>query len=462
MHEERERISREIHDTLAQGFTSVVALSRAAQAALARGDVAAARERLALIEHTASDNLDEARLIVAELTPGHLQSRTLGEALERLGAAVTSETGMRADVRVAGEPGAARRVGRGRHPAHRPGGAVQRAAPRVAPPGSTSPWPTTTPTRWCSTVRDDGLGFDLDGARSGFGLDGVQARAAEVGGAVRGAQRAGHRHDAAAGGAAVIRLLVVDDHPVVRAGMVAVLGEESDFEVVGEAANGAEALGLVPRLRPDVVLMDLRMPVMDGAEATARITAEPDAPHVLVLTTYDTDADIVRAVEAGARGYLLKDAPTGVLADAIRRAARGETVLAPPVAARLADRLRAPARPELTARELEVLGLVARGLSNADIGRELFIGEATVKTHLIRAFAKLGVTDRTAAVTAAYGSGLHRAAPPLTRRECRRGAGGRPALARRRAVGPVPGPRRRPRRPPRRGPGLAERCLRYS
>jgi DNA-binding NarL/FixJ family response regulator len=204
----------------------------------------------------------------------------------------------------------------------------------------------------------------------------------------------------------VIRLLVVDDHPVVRAGMVAMLGEESDFEVVGEAANGAEALGLVPRLRPDVVLMDLRMPVMDGAEATARISAEPDAPQVLVLTTYDTDADIIRAVEAGARGYLLKDAPTGVLADAIRRAARGETVLAQPVAARLADRLRAPARPELTARELEVLALVARGLSNADIGRELFIGEATVKTHLIRAFAKLGVADRTAAVTAAYASGL--------------------------------------------------------
>jgi DNA-binding NarL/FixJ family response regulator len=204
----------------------------------------------------------------------------------------------------------------------------------------------------------------------------------------------------------VIRLLVVDDHPVVRAGMVAVLGEEDDFEVVGEAANGAEALGLVPRLRPDVVLMDLRMPVMDGAEATARITAQPDPPQVLVLTTYDTDADIVRAVEAGARGYLLKDAPTDVLADAIRRAARGETVLAPPVAARLADRLRAPARPELTGREVEVLALVARGLSNADIGKELFIGEATVKTHLIRAFAKLGVTDRTAAVTAAYASGV--------------------------------------------------------
>ena len=204
----------------------------------------------------------------------------------------------------------------------------------------------------------------------------------------------------------MIRLLVVDDHPVVRAGMVAVLSEETDFEVVGEAANGAEALALVPRLMPDVVLMDLRMPVMDGADATSRIVAQSDAPQVLVLTTYDTDADIVRAVGAGARGYLLKDAPTAVLADAIRRAVRGETVLAPPVAARLADRLRAPSRPELTARELDVLRLVAIGLSNGDIGRELFIGEATVKTHLIRVFAKLEVTDRTAAVTAAYAQGL--------------------------------------------------------
>jgi DNA-binding NarL/FixJ family response regulator len=204
----------------------------------------------------------------------------------------------------------------------------------------------------------------------------------------------------------VIRLLVVDDHPVVRAGMVAVLGEEPDLDVVGEAANGAEALALTARLKPDVVLMDLRMPVMDGAEATQRLAGTPEAPQVLVLTTYDTDADIVRAVEAGARGYLLKDAPTPVLTDAIRRAARGETVLAAPVAARLADRLRAPAGPELTGREVEVLGLVARGLSNAEIGRELFIGEATVKTHLIRAFAKLGVDDRTAAVAEAHRRGL--------------------------------------------------------
>jgi DNA-binding NarL/FixJ family response regulator len=204
----------------------------------------------------------------------------------------------------------------------------------------------------------------------------------------------------------MIRVLVVDDHPVVRAGMVALLSEQPDVEVVGEAGNGAEALALVPRLAPDVVLMDLRMPVMDGAEATARLRAEPGAPEVLVLTTYDTDADIVRAVESGARGYLLKDTAPAVLADAIRRAALGETVLAPPVAARLAERLRAPARLELTPRELEVLRAVARGLSNAAVGRELFIGEATVKTHLLRIFGKLEVTDRTAAVTAAYAQGI--------------------------------------------------------
>ena len=183
VHEERERISREIHDTLAQGFTSVVALSRAAQAALARGDTAAARERLALIEHTASDNLDEARFIVAELTPGHLQSRTLGEALERLGAAVTSETGMRADVRVAGNPvplGGSAEVVILR--------TAQEALSNVRRHASAARVDLTLtyddPDEVVLTVRDDGLGFDLDGARSGFGLDGVQARAAEVGGAV--------------------------------------------------------------------------------------------------------------------------------------------------------------------------------------------------------------------------------------------------------------------------------------
>ena len=184
------------------------------------------------------------------------------------------------------------------------------------------------------------------------------------------------------------------------------LSAEADFEIVGEAGNGEEAVAAAGQLRPDVVLMDLRMPGLDGAEATARITTADQDIRVLVLTTYDTDTDIVRAVEAGATGYLLKDTPRLELAAAIRAAARGETVLAPPVAARLVNRLRTPTRERLTPREAEVLAAVARGLSNAEVGRELFIGEATVKTHLLRIFAKLGVDDRTAAVTLAYERGI--------------------------------------------------------
>ena len=202
-----------------------------------------------------------------------------------------------------------------------------------------------------------------------------------------------------------VRVLVVDDHPVVRAGMVALLSESPDIEIVAEASDGAQALVAVTQHDLDVVLMDLRMPVLDGVAATTAIHALPHAPHVLILTTYDTDADIVRAVEAGARGYLLKDTPPEALADAIRRAARGETVLAA-----VADRLQTsppdPAPTDLTARELEVLTWVARGHSNAEVGARLFIGEATVKTHLVRIFGKLGVTDRTAAVTTAYALGV--------------------------------------------------------
>ncbi|MCF6509216.1 response regulator transcription factor [Blastococcus sp. MG754426] len=204
----------------------------------------------------------------------------------------------------------------------------------------------------------------------------------------------------------MIRVVVVDDHPVVRGGLVGWLDAQDDLAVVGEAGDGLEALAVVAGTAPDVVLMDLRMPRMDGATATERLAASHPGVRVLVLTTYDTDADIVRAVEAGATGYLLKDVPLPQLADAVRAAARGETVLAPPVAARLVSRLRAPAAEAPTARELEVLRGVARGLTNAEIGRELFIGEATVKTHLLRVFAKLGVDDRTRAVLVAVERGL--------------------------------------------------------
>ncbi len=204
----------------------------------------------------------------------------------------------------------------------------------------------------------------------------------------------------------MITVLVVDDHPVVRSGLIGLLDVEDDLEIVGEAADGEEALARVAALAPDVVLMDLRMPRLDGAGATARIVADHPGSKVLVLTTYDTDGDIVRAVEAGATGYLLKDTPRAQLVEAVRAAARGETVLAPAVAARLVSRMRAPAVETLTQREVQVLRCVSRGLSNAEIGRELFIGEATVKTHLLRAFAKLGVDDRTRAVTVAMELGI--------------------------------------------------------
>ena len=208
---------------------------------------------------------------------------------------------------------------------------------------------------------------------------------------------------------ATVRILIADDHPIVRDGLKKLLLLEDDFEVVGEAGDGAEAAELASSLHPDVVLMDLRMPGTDGVEATRLIVgaSEPGhGPAVVVVTTYDTDLDILRAVEAGARGYLLKDTPRPDLIRAIRAAAGGATVLAPVVAAKLLGRGNAPAHQELTARELEVLGLVAIGKTNSDIGEALYIGEATVKTHLLHAFAKLGVDDRTAAVTTAIARGL--------------------------------------------------------
>ncbi|MFJ8540066.1 response regulator [Streptomyces sp. NPDC093591] len=203
-----------------------------------------------------------------------------------------------------------------------------------------------------------------------------------------------------------VHILIVDDHPVVRFGLRGMLETYDDLRVVGEAGSGDEAIVLAAATRPNVVLMDLRMPGTDGATATARIRQEHPGIRVLVLTTYEGDADILPAIEAGATGYLLKDTPIGILTDAIRAAARGESVLAPPVAARLVTHMQAPAREQLTPREVQVLGLVARGLSNGEIGRQLYIGEATVKTHLLRTFVKLGVNDRTAAVTVALSRGV--------------------------------------------------------
>jgi DNA-binding NarL/FixJ family response regulator len=203
-----------------------------------------------------------------------------------------------------------------------------------------------------------------------------------------------------------LAVLIADDHPVVREGLRGMLAAEPGIDVVAEAASGDEAVVMAMRHRPDVVLMDLRMPGGDGVQATAGIVAALPSTRVVVLTTYETDADIVRAVEAGATGYLLKDTPRQDLVAAIRAAARGETVLGPTVAGRLVSHLRRPAIEPLSGRETEVLTLVARGQTNSDIGKTLFITEATVKTHLLRAFSKLGVSDRTAAVTRAIELGM--------------------------------------------------------
>jgi DNA-binding NarL/FixJ family response regulator len=202
-----------------------------------------------------------------------------------------------------------------------------------------------------------------------------------------------------------IRVLLADDHPVVREGLRGMLAAEPDIEVVGEAPSGDEAVSMCRALRPDVILMDLRMPHGDGVSAITRLRDGQPAPRIMVLTTYDTDTDILRAVEAGATGYLLKDTPRADLLNAVRAAARGETVLAPAVAGRLVTRMRGPRPEALSAREAEVLAQVARGRTNAEIGRILHISEATVKTHLTRACTKLGVSSRTAAVTRAMETG---------------------------------------------------------
>ena len=203
----------------------------------------------------------------------------------------------------------------------------------------------------------------------------------------------------------MISVLLVDDHPVVRAGVRAMLEGEEDIRVIGEAGSGAEAVAVARASVPDVVLMDLRMPVMDGVTATLAVLQVSPGTRVVVLTTYEADSDILRAIEVGAAGYLLKDMPRVDLVNAVRTAARGETVLAPSVAVRLFHHARRP-QDSLSPRETEVLRLVARGLSNGEVSRELHISEATVKTHLLRAFGKLDVSDRTAAVTTAMGLGL--------------------------------------------------------
>ncbi len=199
-----------------------------------------------------------------------------------------------------------------------------------------------------------------------------------------------------------IRLLIVDDHPVVRDGLRGVFIGDPDFEVVGEAGDGAEAVAMAERNPTDVVLMDLRMPRMGGVEAIARLREAAPATRVLVLTTFDTDRDVLPAIEAGATGYLLKDAPRDELVRAVRAASRGESVLSPAVAGRLMGQVRKPTQEALSRRELDVLKLIADGATNREAAGQLFVSEATIKTHLLHIYDKLGVRDRAGAVGEAY------------------------------------------------------------
>ena len=207
---------------------------------------------------------------------------------------------------------------------------------------------------------------------------------------------------------ATVRLLICDDHPVVRTGLRGMLESQPDLEVVAEASNGDEAVSLTRHHSPDVILMDLRMPRMDGVVATERIRVECPNAKVLILTTYETDADIVRAVAVGALGFLLKDAPEERIFGAIRDVARGGSSLAPSVAARLVERIRGDNENVLSSREVEILQLVAQGINNKGIANQLWISEATVKSHLNRIFDKLGAVDRTSAVTTALKRGIMR------------------------------------------------------
>ena len=411
---ERARLAREIHDTVAQGLSSIQMLLHAAEREAPDGPGV---EYVRLARDTAATNLVDARRFVRELTPAALVDQGIGAALRRLAETQWSSDSLDVHVRVSDAidlpihvqtallriaQGAMANVvqhadARTRDDHDRPGcrhGAAdhQRRRPRVRP-GRRRRRPGL---RRLRLVRPHCRARARRPARRK-----PQHR--------RGARPRVHRLGRTEGRRRrMIRLVIADDHPVVRAGLRALLDHEDGITVVGEASTPDEAVELAERENPDLVLMDLQFGAdATGAEATRRIRELEAPPYVLVLTNYDTDGDILSAVEAGASGYLLKDAPPAELIAAVRAAASGESALAPAIAGRLLNRMRAP-QISLSRREIEVLDQVAAGRSNSEIAAALVVSETTVKSHLVHIFSKLDVSSRTAAVSVARQLGILR------------------------------------------------------
>ncbi len=425
--DERQRLSGEIHDTIAQGLAGIITQLQAAEQA--NGDSGARTRHLGAAIGLARESLSEARRSVHALRPQPLESARLPDAVRDVAARWSQLNGVPVAVTTTGSARVMRpeiEVALLRTAQEALANVAKHAA--ASRVGLTLSYMENVVTL---DVRDDGIGFlpesEADavatvhsgaGRGSGYGLATMRRRVEGVSGrleiesepyagtAVSASVPALPALPAGERMSAPIRLMIVDDHPVVRDGLTGMFSGEDDFEVVGDAANGLDAVRRAAGLNPDVILMDLRMPDLDGVSAIRRLAESGSRARVLVLTTYDNDTDVLSAIEAGATGYLLKDALQSELFRAVRAAARGEAVLSPSVATRVMGQFRAPATGPISQRELEVLELVARGATNRDAAAKLFISEATVKTHLMHLYAKLGVSDRAAAVTEAFDRGL--------------------------------------------------------
>ncbi len=410
--EERQRLAGEIHDTLAQGLAGIIAQLEAAEHT--RGHPSESARHIHQARSLARSSLTEARRSVRALRPEQLDDATLPEAISMLARTWSDQARIAAQLDTTGTPmradtdteAAVFRV-------------AQEALSNVAKHAKASEVHLTL-TYLDDTllldVVDDGVGFDPTIEAGGYGLLSMHKRLCRVRGIAdrRIRSRLGHdperdraaRRTASGRSMTPIRLLIVDDHPIMRDGLRGVFTGDADFEVVGEAADGAEAVRQAQRVEVDVILMDLRMPAMGGVEAITRLRELGHPARVLVLTTYDTDRDVLPAIEAGATGYLLKDAPRDELIGAVRAAHAGQSILAPAVAGAVLGRTGARNLDALSPREIEVLRLVADGATNQTAARHLLISETTIKTHLLHIYAKLGVRDRAAAVATAYRRGL--------------------------------------------------------